>query len=146
MLDIKWVDRFMKLAIEVSTWSKDTRQVGCVITDGNEVKAMGYNGPAKHHVDERVLSLVDKNSYIIHAEDNAIFRCGLVHNASMFVTKPPCLDCARKIVNAKYSDINICHLYCPVVIAFPLSKWYQSQLAALKYLEDNGVQVHFITV
>lgn len=146
MLSLRWVENFMGLARQVATWSKDSTKVGCVITEGNEVKAMGYNGPPSTFVDEEVLALPDKNLFIVHAEDNALLRCGLTHNGHMFITKPPCMACATKIVNAKYEGVNICHLYCPIVLQYPLSKWFQSQVSALKYLENNGVQVHFVAV
>jgi len=144
MLEAKWISRFMKLAAEVATWSKDSTQVGCVISEEKEVRGMGYNGPAHYKDDARIFESVHKNNFIIHAEDNALARCGHVHNGSIFITKPPCMDCARKIVSAKYNSANICHLFCPP--AATASKWYDSQLEALSYLENNGIQVHFVTV
>jgi len=146
MLEKKWVDRFMKLAEEVGSWSKDSTKVGCVITDEREVKSMGYNGPAPGSPmdDDSLLLLVNKNDFIIHAEDNALFRCGIINNGTLFVNKVPCNKCAKKIVNAKHVGTNICAVYCR-----PLnteSKWYHNQREAITTLLNNGIQVHFITL
>ena len=71
-----WDDRYLSLAQQVSTWSKDpSTKVGCVIIDdyGRPV-SFGYNGFAKGVDDSesRLLDRPTKLRYTIHAENNAI--------------------------------------------------------------------------
>ena len=41
----KWDVRFLKLAHEVASWSKDpSTKVGCVLVKGKKVISVGYNG------------------------------------------------------------------------------------------------------
>ena len=41
----KWDVRFLKLAHEVASWSKDpSTKVGCVLVKGKKVVSLGYNG------------------------------------------------------------------------------------------------------
>ena len=52
-----WDSRFLRIAQEVSTWSKDpSTKVGAVIVDNrNRVVSMGYNGfPQRVADDERL--------------------------------------------------------------------------------------------
>ena len=44
-MSAKWDTRFLGLATHISAWSKDpSSQVGAVITDGNRIISLGYNG------------------------------------------------------------------------------------------------------
>lgn len=98
----KWVTRMMRLAaLEVATWSKDSTKVGCVIaTADGKIAATGYNGLLPIY-DDRLLKQHTKewkNNRIIHAERNALANT-VIKNESlyMFVTLPPCLECAKSI-------------------------------------------------
>ena len=42
---VKWDKRFLRIAQEVSSWSKDpSKQIGAVATLDNRIVATGYNG------------------------------------------------------------------------------------------------------
>lgn len=142
MLTPKWVDRFKRLAEEVSTWSKDEAcKVGSVIVSvhGREVKSLGFNGPSASADDNLVYSLPNKNDYIVHAEVNALLRCHAWDcELALFITKAPCMQCAFRIVQC---GLNITYAYFPVLD--PCSKWYDEQVAAINLLQKNSVQVHF---
>lgn len=100
--DTKWDFRFLKLAKEVSTWSKDpSTQVGAVaVEQRNLVRGLGYNGFPSSMFDDHVL-LANRNTkllYTIHAEENCLFNS--FGNPCTIYTFPfpPCSDCAIRIV------------------------------------------------
>lgn len=109
----KWDKRFLKLALEISTWSKDTStQVGCVITspDG-EIVSTGYNGLCRGINDstESRHQRPQKYMWFEHAERNAIFNAAKrgikLDGCSLYVTSTPkkfpcCCDCARAIIQS----------------------------------------------
>ena len=69
----KWDLRFVSLAKEIASWSKDTTKVGCCIVNGKNPISMGFNGfPAKTN-DERCGENW-KISYEIFNEANIIIE------------------------------------------------------------------------
>lgn len=142
MLRDKWVQRFKRLAEEVSTWSKDPQaKVGCVIADSNrEILSVGYNGAAAGLNDYEVLRQPNKNDFIIHAEKNAVQR--MKYSAGLryaFITKAPCINCARTLACVVHV------VFCPAPTDRS-SKWYKEQLVAIAELQQSGVQVFFYAV
>lgn len=104
MID-KWHLRFLRLAQEVASWSKDpSTQVGCVIVDqSRRVVSLGFNGlPAGlHDTAERLLDRELKLALTIHAEENALlFASRPVHGCVAFVTRHPCAHCAAKLIQS----------------------------------------------
>ena len=101
----KWDVRFLELAKHISSWSKDpSTQVGAVITNGNKIISIGYNGlPSKipdYSID--LYNRQEKYKYIIHAETNAILTASTqVSNCTLY-TYPflPCTNCASMIIQA----------------------------------------------
>lgn len=100
--------KYLGLAGAVSVFSKDPNtHVGAVIVaDDGSVRAMGYNGaPRGCSADEDSRrERPEKYFWMEHAERNAIYnaaRCGTpIENCTLVVTHPPCMDCARAIVQA----------------------------------------------
>jgi len=74
----KWDQRFISLAREISTWSKDpSTKIGAVIVnDDRRILATGYNGFPKGIEDtaERYENKEVKYETVIHAEMNAIYN------------------------------------------------------------------------
>lgn len=104
MID-KWHLRFLRLAREVASWSKDpSTQVGCVIVDqSRRVVSLGFNGlPAgMRDTAERLLNRDLKLALTIHAEENALLFAGRpVHGCTAFVTRHPCAHCAAKLIQS----------------------------------------------
>ena len=104
MID-KWHLRFLRLAREVASWSKDpSTQVGCVIVDqSRRVVSLGFNGlPAgMQDTAERLLNRDLKLALTIHAEENALLFAGRpVHGCVAFVTRHPCAHCAAKLIQS----------------------------------------------
>ena len=71
-----WHDRFMSLAQEVATWSKDYKKVGAIIVDRdtNKVLSLGFNGMPHFYSDTYLTNLTseEKAVMITHAEKNAL--------------------------------------------------------------------------
>jgi len=105
-------------AFTVSAKSKDPyTQVGAVVVSAtNEPLGTGYNGPPSDVPDNQINWMrPDKNDFIHHAEDNAIWFSrikGSTKGATIYTTAPPCKDCMLDIVRAKivrvvYFDIPV---------------------------------------
>ena len=99
----KWDERFMAIARQVSTWSKDpSTQCGSIIVDPDRHPiSVGYNGLPKHMADdpEILYDREKKYEHIIHAEDNAIENSPVsVEGCTLYVTHPCCTVCAEKII------------------------------------------------
>lgn len=102
----KWDVRFLRLACEVATWSKDrSTQVGAVIVGDDKTPGpYGFNGFPRFIDDdiEERHSRPSKYKWTEHAERNAIYnaaRIGMgLKGCTLYVTHMPCADCARAIV------------------------------------------------
>lgn len=109
----KWDKRFLDLAKQISTWSKDpSTQVGCVVVGPDrEIRSTGFNGLPRGIEDtgERLNNREIKYPMICHAEENAIMhaaRTGIsLKNCIAYVTWPPCTRCARSLIQAGISEI-----------------------------------------
>jgi len=111
----KWDTRYLKLAREVATWSKDrSTQVGAVIVlEDNTPGPYGFNGfprAVDDDADERHERPL-KYDWTEHAERNAIFHAARVgvrlSGASIYVTHFPCSDCSRAIIQSGIREIIV---------------------------------------
>lgn len=101
------------LALEVARLSKDPRtKVGCLVIDSRgAVRAQGYNGFPRGVDDDpgRYADRNIKNRLVAHAEANAIANAAAVgtplEGCGMVVTKFPCHECAKLIINAGITRI-----------------------------------------
>lgn len=109
MINSKWDKRFMRLAREISAWSKDpSSQIGAVIVnDDRHILATGYNGFPKGIADteERLNNREEKYPRIVHAETNALMNAlysGVsVRGATIYVYGlPVCPECTKLIIQA----------------------------------------------
>ena len=98
--EIKWHKRYLEIAKQVSTWSKDpSRKIGAVlIGEKGQIISQGYNGflPGLPH---HSIIINEHEIATIHAEQNAIIDCakrGVSCNESVaYITHYPCLNCAK---------------------------------------------------
>ncbi len=104
----KWDSRFLRLAREVASWSKDrSTKVGAVIvTEDKTPGPYGYNGFPRmidDTVEERH-GRPDKYDWTEHAERNAIYNAArvgfILTGCTIYVTHVPCPDCARAILQS----------------------------------------------
>lgn len=106
----KWEKRFLGIAREVSTWSKDRTKVGAVIVnpETRKVISTGYNGfpPGMKDLQERLDDRDVKLKFTVHAEVNAIVRAHRDVSGFDIYTYPTlmkpnnCPDCAKTIAAA----------------------------------------------
>lgn len=138
-MSVKWDTRFLGLAAHVSAWSKDpSSQVGAVITDGNRIVSVGYNGFAAG-VEDRTERLTDRNCKLnltIHAEENAmIFAKRDLTGCTVYVTHPPCPRCASKLIQEEVRRI----VYIAPSEDF-LSRWADDLKLSQEMYQEAGVE------
>jgi deoxycytidylate deaminase len=78
-------------------------QVGAVITseDMTDIYGIGYNGNA-HGLPNKCDTDVPGACGCIHAEENAVIKCGRRPEPKyVFTTHLPCVACAKRIINLK---------------------------------------------
>ena len=140
-----WDKRFMNLARHVGQWSKDrSRRVGCVIVgEGNDVRAMGFNGFPRGVDDDKEVRHQRPAKYLWteHAERNAIYnaaRAGTsLQGCRMYLPWFPCIDCARAIIQVGIQEL--------VAVRPDLSdeQWGDGFNAALDLFAETGLRVRF---
>lgn len=131
-----WDSRFMRIAIEVSTWSKDPdTKVGSVIVseDGRKI-SWGYNGFPRGIADDARLNDRDlKRKLMVHAELNALSNADFpLSEAALYSTMYPCHICAGPIIQ---SGIAL------VVAPKALKHWENSQSLAALMFREAGIGV-----
>ena len=112
-LNKKWDQRFLRLAIEISSWSKDpSTKVGCVVVgEDREIRSTGFNGFPRGIDDneERLNDRAQKYPLICHAEENAIMHAARIgvslKECVAYVTWPPCSRCARSLIQSGVKEI-----------------------------------------
>lgn len=100
---LKWHLRFLRLAQEVSTWSKDpSTGVGAVlINPERRVIGIGFNGfpPGVEDLPERYNDRTTKLRLTVHAEQNALhFAMHDTVGSTLYTTFFPCCQCAAAII------------------------------------------------
>jgi dCMP deaminase len=138
----KWDLRFLSLASEVSTWSKDpSTKIGAVIVGSKgQIISQGYNGFPRGISDypERYQDRELKYKYIVHAEENAILNA--IHNGASTVDSilyvsggiKVCHNCAKSIIQA-----GICRV---VVESTDNERWEESTDFATSMFREALVQ------
>jgi len=141
----KWHERFIKLAHEVSEWSKDpSTKVGCVLVKNKRVISTGYNGFPKNISDsfDRLMDREQKYEITVHAEVNAITTAALhgvsTEEATAYITFNPCSRCASVLINAGIDSV-----YVSTVNDIP-TRWLENFILASKLLAEAGVEYHTI--
>ncbi|GAL04181.1 dCMP deaminase family protein [Photobacterium aphoticum] len=138
----KWAVRFFQMAELVASWSKDpSTQVGAVITQGNRIVSVGFNG-YPHGVsdsadtDDREMKLLKT----LHAEENAIlFAKRDLAGCEIWVTHFPCPNCAAKIIQT-----GITAVHCPEQSEDFLSRWGDKIRVSQEMFEQSGVAVNWL--
>lgn len=127
-----WDDTWTRLCKVVAGRSLcDNRKVGAVIVDeSNRPVAVGYNGPPSgfRHNGESCSSWCERRQTgatglyglacpSVHAEANALLAAQWGKGHSIYITHPPCHDCAKLVANSGIREI-ICPDPEPDVRAF----------------------------
>jgi len=138
----KWQARFIDLAKEIASWSKDSgTQVGSVIVRPDRtICSVGFNGFPRGVKDsqEAIENRDAKLLRTIHAELNAILSSkeSLV-GYSLFVWPfQPCANCAAAIIQSGITEV-----YCPYNDHLTHERWSESFRAALQMFDEAGVRL-----
>lgn len=109
---LKWDIRFMRLAQEIGSWSKDgSTKVGVVLVDHTgRIAATGYNGFPSRMDDWRELydDREFKYGHVVHAEVNAIASLEATHRmygGTAYVSFSPCPVCTQRLLNIRVRRI-----------------------------------------
>lgn len=144
----KWDQRFMAIAQQIATWSKDrSRQTACVIVGPNrEIRTTGYNGfprGVNDDVDVRHSRENDaKYKWTEHAERNAIYNAARTGTAlegcTIYMPWYPCADCARAIVQSGITEV------VAVTPDWNDPKWAKDFAMVVELFEECGTKVRFV--
>jgi len=136
----KWDRRYVELARMVSTWSKDpSTQVGAVLVrPDNSVASVGYNGFAKGIEDlaERLENREIKNSFVIHAEMNAVLNAhDDVRGDTLYLWPLLCCDrCAVHMIQA-----GVRRIVSPSCPPDKMDRWEPILAESRRRFEEAGV-------
>ena len=144
-MTLKWNKRYLEVAKQVASWSKDpSRKIGAVIVgDAGQIISQGYNGFPRgiKDTEERLNDRETKYKFVVHAEMNAIYNA--IHNssstvgASIYVTGlPVCRECAKAIV-----QVGIKNVYMDTK---PVDNWKQSGEDSLEIFNEAGINYFYI--
>lgn len=117
MTNVKnWQTRYLSLAKEVSTWSKDpSRKIGAVaVGSKGQILAQGYNGFPRGILDsvERYNDRPTKYRLVVHAEMNVIYNATFngvsLDGASLYVYGlPVCSECAKGVIQVGIREVKV---------------------------------------
>ena len=114
---LSWSSYFMSIAVLSSYRSKDrkTQNGACIVDRNNKIIGIGYNGLPKgcddndpdFWADDDDNILQSKHTYVVHAEQNAIYNCMLndLSGTTIYVTQFPCHSCAQAIIQVGISKV-----------------------------------------
>ena len=138
----KWDDRFLRIAEEVATWSKDPgTRVGAVLVLDRRIIATGYNGFPQGISDtfERYDDRETKLRLTVHAEVNAILNAAKsgakTKGSTLYVTFPPCVHCSSSVIQS-----GVERVVCPAVESAPV-RWRESFTQGYNLLVESGIMV-----
>jgi dCMP deaminase len=143
-----WNLRFMDLAKQVSTWSKDpSKKIGAVVVGSKrQILSTGYNGFPRgiEDTDERLNDRDLKYKYVVHAEMNAIYNATYtgtsLDGASMYVYGLPiCHECAKGIIQVGIKEVFI---HRKSLLDKP--NWYDSYLKSKEMFDDVGITIKLV--
>jgi dCMP deaminase len=149
-MDHKWNQRWVKLAHEVASWSKDATQVGAVIVDQNRnPRGFGYNGIPRGLDDTDVQRHQKpiKNWMFEHAERNVLYACarnGISCDGCILVTTHfPCCDCTRGIIQSGITHVVVDQA-CMDPHSYFYQKWSEQITVSKHMLEEAGISVTLV--
>lgn len=142
MQENKWDQRFIRVAREVSSWSKDpSRQIGAVIVKDKRILATGYNGFPKGIDDseDRYNDRALKYELVVHAEMNAIYNAtynGIsLKDTTLYVWGlPVCNECAKGIIQVGINRIVMAAEAVP-------QRWIESYAKSKELFIQSGIGI-----
>ncbi len=139
----KWDNRYLSLAKEVATWSKDpSSQVGAVTVGAKkEVLSQGFNGFPRgiNDLAERYNNRETKYKFVVHAEMNAIYNATYsgtsLDGATLYIYGLPiCSECAKGIIQVGIKRVVI-------EKSKELENWNESVKLSQELFDEAGVEL-----
>lgn len=149
MMRTDWHKRYLGLAKEVSTWSKDpSKKIGAVAVGAKgQVLAQGYNGFPRNirHTSERLNNRELKYKFVVHAEQNLIYNATYngvsLDGSTVYVTGlPVCSECAKGLI-----QVGVQQVIMPTLLDTP-DVWKESFKFTEELFGEAGVLWQFIDV
>ena len=144
----KWDERYLRLAKEVSTWSKDpSTKVGAIAVLDGSVLAQGYNGFPKGVKDDpaKYADRETKYKYTVHAEMNCIFNAAQngvsLYGSTLYIYPlPACHECAKGIIQA-----GVVRVVSPCFEnEFTQKRWEKSCSTTFEMFDEAGIQYDLV--
>lgn len=138
----KWDNRFISLAKEISTWSKDpSKQIGAIaVSEKKQVLAQGYNGFPRGIEDsiEKYHDKPTKYKLVVHAEMNVIYNAtynGIsLSDSTLYVYGlPVCSECAKGIIQTGIKKVVMSSIDIP-------DRWKDSFDLTKAMFDEAGVE------
>ena len=145
----KWDLRFVKLAEEVASWSKDpSTQVGAIAVNRiGSVVAQGYNGFPRgiQDTDLRYQDRELKYQYVVHAEMNCIYNAALngssLDGCTLYVWPlPVCRECCKGIIQSGIERVVSPDFTDPV----KEERWKESCSQTMDMFQEAGIDYEFV--
>src|SRR6056300_1758323 len=144
----KWDLRYLKLAEEVASWSKDpSTQIGAIaVGNKGQVLSQGYNGFPRGILDKEAyyLDRETKYKYVVHAEMNVIYNATYngvsLDGSTLYVTGlPVCSDCAKGVIQVGIKRVVMIEQEIPL-------KWIESWKVTAGMFDQAMIDWEFINV
>lgn len=144
---LKWHSRYLELAQQIASWSKDpSSKIGAIaVGSKGQVLAQGYNGFPRGIEDNesRFENKELKYKYVVHAEMNLIYNASYngvsLDGSTVYVTGlPVCSECAKGLI-----QVGVQQVIMPTQEDTP-DKWVESFKLSKELFEEAGVRWQFI--
>ena len=141
-----WKLRYLDLAKQISTWSKDpSTKVGAVVVGSKgQILSQGYNGFPRgiSDLNSRLVNKEVKHSYVVHAELNAIYNASYngvsLDGATLYVSGLPiCSECTKGIIQVGIKHVVMWNKDYP-------EKWMKSFYNSREMLKEAGIAHTFV--
>ena len=144
----KWDIRYLNLAENVASWSKDpSTQIGAIaVGSKGQVLAQGYNGFPRG-IEDNPLHYENRETkykYVVHAEMNVIYNATYngvsLDGATLYVTGlPVCSDCAKGVIQVGIQRVVMKEQDIP-------QKWVESWKTTAGMFDQAKIKWEFINV
>ena len=148
ILSSNWDKRYLDIAIQIASWSKDpSKQCGAVcVGDNGQILSQGYNGFPRGVLDseERLNDRPTKYKFNVHAEQNAIYNATLngscLKGSTMYVYGlPVCNDCCKGII-----QVGIKKVVMPAIKHEVSPKWNEAWMISETMFNEAGVEIVYV--
>lgn len=144
----KWDKRFLNLAGQIATWSKDpSTKVGAVaVGSKGQILAQGYNGFPRGINDsaDRLKHRQAKYLFVVHAEMNCIYNATYngvsLDGATLYIQGLPCCaECAKGII-----QVGVARVVTKGLDDSTPDRWLESNKITEELFAEAGVVYDYV--